>query len=139
MQVTVQLRERLNVDALLPPVRDRVRLALEVVGTQLTAWARSHTSALRPPARRSGPWRPAHPSPLNWADVKGQLAASYYHQVTPSGDGWKLDWGNTAEHAVYVEARDGFAVVSGVIEPDGAVVPFLTEALEAMGFTVVIG
>lgn len=139
---TVQLRQGFdakdvvrNIDATIPAV-------LEVVGTKLDAWARTLTATMRPPTRRGGPFRPAHPSPLNWADVSGQLAASYQHEVFHVGEGrWRLEWRNIAEHAVYVEARDGFAVVMGVIEPTGPAAAMIIDAFAqaAPGWEVRLG
>lgn len=98
---------------------------LEAVGARTLARARSHTSRMNPPARGKTAWRPAHPEPLNWSDVRGVTAASYYYKVEETATGWRLEIGNTAETAVFLEARDGYAVVTGIVS--AFVVPILIE------------
>lgn len=63
--------------------------------------------------------RRAHPG--HWADRSGQLALSYASEVVEDGDSIILVLSNSAEYAVYVEAHDGFFVLSGVLEDGGPV------------------
>lgn len=62
-----------------PISRREVRDLLEAAAVRAGEKQQSFTGNLRPPARRGGPDRPAHPG--NWADVTTHLASSYYVHV----------------------------------------------------------
>lgn len=117
----------------------KIRLVMEAVAVETIAYLKSHTAERRPPARRGGPLRPAHPG--HWADVTGQLVNSYAWEVNPIDGGTRLVLRNDAEYAVYLEARDGFFVLSGVTDPGGPVEEALVEvcAKIAPEFRVVRG
>lgn len=64
--------------------------------------------------------RPAHPG--GWADITEELKNSYVATVTRLGPAdYVLSLDNTAPHAKFVEAKDGFFVVEGVFTPGGYV------------------
>lgn len=66
------------------------------------------------------PDRPAHPG--GWSDVEGDLRDQYYGRVEPAeGGGFRAIIGNRSGHAAYVEAKDGYFVVTGVFAPNGPV------------------
>lgn len=128
---------------------DNVRMVLELVRKDVLYFLKSYTDVQRPPryqrkftydatlrrvkvsnADRTG-WRPAHPG--GWADVSLDLKAKYYTEVTWEQNGWRLTIGNRSEHAVYVEARDGYFVVHGVLEPNGPVARAIRKAIKELG------
>jgi hypothetical protein len=115
---TVGLAE--SVAALEEDALRKLELILEAVGASTIAYLRSLTSEMRPPARGKDEYRRAHPG--HWADVTGQLANSYSYEVERRGDDEVvLILRNDAEHAIYLEAREGFFVLSGVADPGGPV------------------
>ncbi|MDX1546649.1 MAG: hypothetical protein R3247_06660 [Rhodothermales bacterium] len=110
----------------------RVEAMLEAVGAELTNWLRSLTGEMRPPpgarlvvssagsvytyvppkGRAEGP-RQAHPG--GWADVTGQLALGYKHEVLRETSSlWALALFNVTEYAEALEAREGYFVLSGI-------------------------
>ncbi len=103
---------------------------LETVGAETVAYLRSLTEEMRPPARKNGPERPAHPG--HWADRTGQLALSYAFDVVPTANGARLTLSNSAEYAVYLERRNGFYILSGVTDPGGPVETQLRAAVAAI-------
>lgn len=111
----------------------KLRMVVEAIGPEVVAYLRSHTSEMRPPARipstrtRTGP-RPAHPG--HWADVTGQLAASYASDVQGDARSVTLTLSNSAEYAVHLERREGFWVLSGVMDPGGPVEQALRRAVQ---------
>lgn len=115
----------------------KIRLLLEAVGVETIALLRSVTNERRPPVRRGEGERSAHPG--HWADITGALANAYAFSVErdPQG-GWVLILTNSMAYAAYLEARDGFFVLSGVLEPGGPVDRALRAALAqvAPGWTV---
>lgn len=116
-----------QVAALRVSIQERVALVFEAVGAETIAYLRSLTDEMRPPIRRGGTPRRAHPG--HWADVTSQLANSYGYEVEVLGDGGvRLVLRNGAEYAGHLEARDGFWVLSGVADPGGPV----EEALQAV-------
>lgn len=98
---------------------EKLALIMERVGYETIAYLRSLTNEMRPPARVGGNSRRAHPG--HWADVTSQLANSYTFEVESSDTEVRLILRNDAEHAIYVEAMDGFFVLSGVADPNGPV------------------
>jgi hypothetical protein len=113
--------------------RERARLVLESVNVEIVAWLKSHTDKRRPPVRYRGAWtgeRPAHPG--GWADISTLLVNSYSGKVTEVPNGARLTLANTAEYAVYLEARDGFFVLSGVLEPGGEFERAMIEIIRAV-------
>lgn len=115
---------------------EKLRLLLDMVGRQTVDYLRSLTGEMRPPARRGGANRQAHPG--HWADVTGQLANSYEYDVEARADGATLTLRNGAEYAAELEAREGFFVLSGVTEPGGPVDTALRRVIPqvAPGWTV---
>lgn len=109
-------------------IQERAALAFESVGVEVIAYLRSLTDETRPPVRRGGRLRQAHPG--HWADVSGQLALSYGYEVDRLPDGGvRLVLKNGAEYAAYLEARDGFFVLSEVADPGGPVDQALEKVL----------
>jgi hypothetical protein len=94
-------------------------MVLELVGIRVVAYLRSLTGEMRPPAKTGGPVRRAHPG--HWADISGDLARSYWWKIEEHADGTVLAIGNSSGHAAFVEARDGFFVISGVMDRGGPV------------------
>jgi hypothetical protein len=109
---------------------DGLELMLMAVGEKTVAYLRSLTSEQRPPVKRSGPVRSAHPG--HWGDVTGQLANSYGYYVYRS---------NTTEYAIFLEQHEGFFVLSGVTESGGPVEMAIRHAVAAIApdWRVVIG
>lgn len=97
----------------------KIELILEQIGIETIAYLRSLTNEIRPPASGRSNTRRAHPG--HWADVTGQLALGYSYEVERRGGEVVLILRNTAEHAVYLEAKEGFFVLSGVTEPNGPI------------------
>lgn len=135
---------------------EKVRVLLEMVGTEVISHLRSLTSEMRPPARipgtarttkrgkkkparKTGPRR-AHPG--HWADITGALANAYTHEVVqdPAG-GYALVLRNGMEYAAALDARDGYFVLRGVTDRGGPVHIALERALKiaAPGWTVQYG
>ena len=121
--------ERLALDA-----HAKMYLVAEAIGVETIAYLRSLTSEMRPPARVPGTKtvtgvRRAHPG--HWADVTGQLAASYDHEVQRIGRSEVvLSLMNHAEYAAHLERRDGYYVLSGVTDPGGPVEQALIRAVQ---------
>lgn len=110
---------------------EKAKKVLESVGIETVSYLRSLTDEMRPPAKRGEGERQAHPG--HWADVTGQLALSYAWDVQGlPGYGARLTLSNSAEYAVYLEARDGFFVLSGVTDPGGPVEQALRQAIAAI-------
>jgi hypothetical protein len=74
--------------------------------------------------------RQAHPG--HWADVTGQLALSYAFTVVTTPKGAMLTISNSAEYAAALEARDGYFVLSGVMEDGGPVEQAIRRAAAAL-------
>lgn len=99
---------------------EKAERILEMVGIETVAYLRSLTNEIRPPAKPGGNTRRAHPG--HWADVTGQLALSYAWEVVRVSDvEVRLVLSNSAEHAIWLELREGFFVLTGVTESDGPV------------------
>lgn len=114
--------------ALTIPVEKKIEFVLREVGIETIAYLRKLTGELRPPwPSAGGPNRPAHPG--HWADRTGNLANAYGWEVSPLPDGFVLALYNTMEYAVYLEAHDGFFVLSGVTERGGPVEKAVREAI----------
>jgi hypothetical protein len=104
---------------------DMIRLVLEQVGKETVAYLKGLTKEER-----------------GWASITGHLAASYQAPVvTKIKDGWRLTLANTAYYAVFLEARDGMFVLSGVTDPGGPVEKALIDVCQkiAPDWTVVAG
>ena len=111
-------------DEMRPPVGARARTRAD--GSQSsTLGRRQRKGRLRKDGtrgRRTGPretGRPAHPG--HWADVRGTLALGYQWSVDPVGSGAILTLSNPVEYAAALEARDGYFVLGGVMDPGGPV------------------
>ena len=64
-----------GIEALEMPVVEKLGNIADAIGAETVAYLRSLTNEMRPPARKGEAPRQAHPG--HWADVTGQLAASY--------------------------------------------------------------
>lgn len=129
---------------------DTIRAVLEFVRKDVLYFLKSYTNVERPPtgyqrkftldkesrrikvpkSDRTG-WRPAHPG--GWADISEDLKKKYFTDVQFVEGAWRLTIGNKSDHAVFVEARDGFFVVHGVLEPGGPVARSILRAIKALG------
>lgn len=128
---------------------DTVRAVLEFVRKDVLYFLKSYTNVQQPPryqrkfsydkdlkrfkvpkSDRTG-WRPAHPG--GWADVSQDLMKKYKTDVVWEGGAWKLIISNSSAHAAYVEAKHGYFVVHGVLEPRGPVAKSIAKALKALG------
>lgn len=69
------------------PTKRAIEQALTAAGIESVNFHRSLGSRLRPPARAGGSPRRAHVAPLNWADITGLLAASYFFTVNGKAHG----------------------------------------------------
>ncbi len=108
-----------------PAVDDKIRLVFEAVGTAMFDWLNSLSKEER-----------------GWASITGHLADSYQPpKVEKIKDGWRLTLANTAFYSVFLEARDGKFVLSGVTDPGGPFEQKLREvcAEVAPEFIVVLG
>ena len=105
---------------------EKIRLTLEAVGVEVVAWLKSHQLERKPPGRpRPGPFHPG-----GWRDITNILVSSYQPpSVTKVNGGWRLTFANTAEYAIYLELRDGFFVLSGIMDQGGIVQQTLTEVI----------
>jgi len=61
------------------PSRDEIEEALAHAGSEIVDFLQSLTNEMRPPLRKGGPERPAHPG--GWANVTEQLVQAYRAQV----------------------------------------------------------
>jgi hypothetical protein len=107
----------LDLDAIEADVMDKLTAIAEMVGVETVAFLRSHTAEMRPPARRGGPRRPAHPG--HWADVTGQLANGYEWEVRRGANEVTLILKNGVEYAVWLEMHEGYFVLGPVVDPGG--------------------
>lgn len=134
---------------------ERVQTILRLIGVEVRVYLQSYTSKRNPPRYRkkytygdSGerlkklykyeqralqPDRPAHPGA--WSDVSKELMEGYYVQVKKNDVDWELVIGNRSSHAVYVEAKDGYFVVTGIMDPGGPVDRAIRRAFKLMGAT----
>lgn len=126
---------------------DQIRAVLEFARTDVLVFLKSYTNVYRPPryerkfrldaaSRRVAVvpgegMRPAHPG--GWADVEFDLRDNYYSQLNWVNGGWQLLVGNRSEHAIFVEAMDGYFVVSGIMEARGPVMRSIRNAIKALG------
>lgn len=62
-----------------PATTENVQRALEAAAIDYINFLRSHTKNMRPPARKDGAARFAHPG--GWADVTGNLTKAYWFMV----------------------------------------------------------
>ena len=86
----------------------RVRKSLEDAGDEIVEYLRSYTGQLKPDGRMK------HPG--NWADITHDLKESFYNNVTRTDGGWVLTLGNGASYAVYLDRKQGYYVLRGVID-----------------------
>lgn len=96
-------RQMMGVIARRESTGPRMEDFLDEVGKVLIAYLKSYSKGERKPDGR-----PTHPG--HWGDVTYELRDSYEYEVV---DG-KLWLANTSGHAAYVEAMDGYFVLSGV-------------------------
>lgn len=124
--------EKLGLDAF-----KKAEWLLDQVGRDTISYLRSTTEEMRPPARAGEGERRAHPG--HWADVTNNLRNAYGHRVIRQGErALLLILDNTMEYAATLEARDGFFVLSGVMERDGPVERAIRAAAERIGWTVTV-
>lgn len=128
---------------------DTTKAVLEFVRKDVYHFLRSYTNVVKPPryqrkwtldanqrrikvprSDRTG-WRPVHPG--HWADVSYDLKKKYFTDLRFEDGGWRLYVGNRSDHAVYVEAMDGYFVVHGVLDPNGPVARSIRKALRVLG------
>jgi hypothetical protein len=144
---------------------DTMERIMYIIGSEVVAYLKSYTDETRPPVARGasalsrlqnrkdehrmarggagprffaeGGARPAHPG--GWGDITHDLMAKYDYKVTRTPEGISLAIFNTSDHAVYVEAMDGFYVVRGVMDEDGPVIAALRRIISqvAPGWRVV--
>ncbi len=73
--------------------------------------------------------RPAHPG--NWSDVSGVMVAGYYGKIEKLSNGsWSGVIGNRDHDALFVEAKFGYFVVTGVFRPNGPVMQVLRKNIK---------
>lgn len=72
--------------------------------------------------------RPAHPG--GWADISKDLMRHYGYNVEKVDGSWELSIINDSDHAAYVEAMNGFFVVTGVLKTGGPVEKALRQAIQ---------
>jgi hypothetical protein len=116
---------------------EKITLVLEQVGIETIAYLRSLTNEIRPPVKEGDAERRAHPG--HWADRSGQLAGAYSWEIERRGrTEMALIFRNTAEHAMWLEVKEGFFVLHGVTEPGGPVQQALKKVIPqiAPGWTV---
>lgn len=82
----------------------KAQLILESVGAEVVAYLKSRTEQER-----------------HWIVRFGELEQSYGYEVKPFRGGAMLILRAEAEHAIYLEARDGFFVLHGVTDGGGPV------------------
>lgn len=119
-------------------------LLLTFIGEEVITFLRSYTGNEVPEHKSKIPRHPlqeegkARPEPYlgtrathpgGWADVSGDLMRKYKYRVENDGDAWRLSIINNSDHAVYVEAMDGFFVVNGVLDQGGPVHKALIKAM----------
>jgi len=95
--------------------------ALDEIGRRVVAKLQSHTQERRPPARRGGANRYAHPG--HWADVTGALASQFGYKVDRARGKNTLTIYNTDRegYGAILEQREGFFVLRGIDQPGGLV------------------
>jgi hypothetical protein len=107
--------------------RVRMRRLLAIVGQQVVDYLQSLTEEMRPPVRAGGAQRAAHPG--HWADVTGELARNYRWHIEDTTTGVRLVLSNETPYAVFLEAHDGFFVLSGVADEGGPVQKAMREVM----------
>lgn len=100
---------------------------LEYAGTKTIEILRSFIAETQPPVRKGDPPRPARFG--HWADISGQLAASYSHKVERTFDGARLTIMNGAEYAAALEAKEGYFVLGAVTDKGGPVEDAIRQAV----------
>jgi hypothetical protein len=105
----------------LPP---NLPAALNEIGKRVMQHLQSYTNERRPPVKRGGLPREAHPG--HWADVTRDLVSKYGWTVAEN----TLVLFNESDHAVYLEERDGFFVLRGILEPGGVFERILVEVIQ---------
>jgi hypothetical protein len=119
---------------------DSLFLALDSIGRETIEYLKSETDEVRPPAYSGGPERQAHPG--HWADVTGDLKRGYRYTVDrrrTANPTLKLE--NRSGHAAILEERDGFFVLSEVMDKGGPVERAMKRAVHRFfpGSTIVEG
>ena len=118
----------------------KVFIVLSTVRDEILEYLQSYIGELRPPERKVKHFggnpeapRPAHPG--HWADISKNLKEGYRAEVERDANGqWQLKIWNEAKDpkgndiAPFVEARAGYFVVSGIMDPDGPVRHAIFEA-----------
>jgi hypothetical protein len=108
----------------------KARGLLDRAGFETVAMLRRLIGVMRPPAHAGGGMRQARLG--GWADVTGNLAASYGHDVNHGADSVELELRNTMEYARHLDQRDGYFVLSGVTEAGGPLEQAIERTLPAI-------
>jgi len=100
----------------------KARLIVESVGKETVAYLKSRTEQDR-----------------GWVNRSGELARSYRYSVAEVLGGAALTLYADADHAIYLEARDGLFVLNGITDRGGPIEQALREVCAAIApeFTVV--
>lgn len=120
-------------------IRDQVRpLSAELlnrVGQKTINYLLGHINKTRPPVRVGQPPRQARRG--GWADVSGQLARSYFYQVTLGPEEHLLAVGNSAPYALELEQLDEYFVTRGIFDEGGPVPGIIREVAFTLGLEYV--
>jgi len=111
---------------------------LEFVRVDMLRYLKDYTDVMRPPDFRVSYYggdpkapRPAHPG--GWANISKELMKGYKAEVTRNAVGnHVLTIRNDSPAAVFVEAKEGFFVVTGIMEPGGPVDWSLRRAIKRL-------
>lgn len=111
---------------------DQAKLVLEAAAHTILDFVKSFTGQAAPLDKKHPFPRGAHPG--GWGDISNDLVDKYFATVTLNPDGnWQLNVGNTSDHAVFVEAKDGLLVVRGLTEKGGPVAKAIYQANKQLG------
>ncbi len=102
-------------DLFLAKMGPAVETAFDRVGADMIEHAQGYTGQMRPPIATGNPMRPAHPG--QWADITTVLMQGFVYKAERKGrDRYAFTFGNEAEYAAMLEAKEGYWVVSGLFE-----------------------
>jgi hypothetical protein len=111
--------------------RGKVARAYDRTGDRTVKALQDYTGEMRPPVRAGDPPRPAHPG--HWADISFDLRDNYGYVVVNNRLGVRLRVWNKSDHAIYLEHREGYFVLTGVFEDGGIGFNILDEELRRQG------
>jgi len=98
---------------------EAILATLNTVGITLINWLRSSDgeNGTQPPVRKGEGPRDAHPG--GWADNTGRLNRNTLFKVLHQGNQYVLRLYNNTSYAIKLDEKDGYFVLSGVIDgPD---------------------